>query len=323
MDPLMDFSRPRYERLMRLAHDQHVQMLRAWGSGMPETDTFYDLCDRYGIMVLQEWPTAWNSHTMQPYDVLQDTVVRNTLRLRNHPSLAMWGAGNESDKPFGRAINMMGRVAHELDGTRAFHRGEPWGGSRHDYTSDWLRQHIDHNLNFKEIFIGEFGMNCVPNYESVLRYLPADERDVWPPTPDGTFARHTPVFNTKGGLERLQQFSAYFVDGDRMEEFIFGSQMAQATVIRSTMELNRTRWPDCTGVLYYKLNDNYPAASWATVDWYGAPKIGHYIIQDAMTPLMATVRLASDAAHGHGAAGEFPDAWQAHRRTGFRRGRSR
>lgn len=58
--------------------------------------------------------------------MLQETVERNTKRLRNHPSLIMWGAGNESDKPFGPAIDMMGRLSIELDGTRPFHRGEAW-----------------------------------------------------------------------------------------------------------------------------------------------------------------------------------------------------
>jgi beta-mannosidase len=37
----------------------------------------------------------------------------------------------------------------------------------------------------------------------------------------------------------------------------------------------------------YKLNDNYPAASWSTVDWYGAPKIGHFFVQNAFAPLHA------------------------------------
>lgn len=58
MDPLMDFSRGRYDWFLSLAAAQHIQMLRAWGCGMPETDDFYDLCDRKGIMVFQEWPTS-------------------------------------------------------------------------------------------------------------------------------------------------------------------------------------------------------------------------------------------------------------------------
>ena len=81
MDALMDFSREKYDRLLSIAKSQHIQMMRAWGGGLPETDDFYELCDKYGIMVIQEWPTAWNSHNTQPFDMLQETVVRNMKRV--------------------------------------------------------------------------------------------------------------------------------------------------------------------------------------------------------------------------------------------------
>ncbi len=287
MDPLMDFSYERYDRFISLAQSQHIQMFRGWGSGMPETDAFYDLCNRKGIMVLQEWPTAWNSHLEQPFDMLEETVRLNTLRLRNNPSLVMWGAGNESSNPFGTAIDMMGRYSVELDGTRPFHRGEPWGGSIHNYDCYWGRQPLDRNLRLTADFIGEFGLACMPDLESVLRYLPEDEKDVWPPAPDGALAHHTPIFNTAEDMSRLEQYSSYFMPQDSLEHFIIGSQLSQATGVRHPLELNRTRWPECAGCLYYKMNDNYPAASWSCADWYGAPKIGHYIFQDAFSPLHA------------------------------------
>jgi beta-mannosidase len=298
MDALMDFSYERYERFINLAADQHIQMLRAWGSGMPETDEFYDLCNRKGIMVLQEWPTAWNSHKegWQPYDILEETVRLNTLRLRNNPSLVMWGAGNESDSPSGKAIDMMGRYAVELDGTRAFHRAEPWGGSLHNYDVYWGRKPLDYWLKWENleahiqvpgVFIGEFGIASYPIYESVLRFMPDDEQDVWPAPEDGSFAHHTPVFNQKGDMIRLRQYSEYFMPGETMEDFVKGSQLSQATGVRHPLELARCRWPKTTGALYYKLNDNYPAASWSTVDWYGTPKLAHYVIQDAFAPLHA------------------------------------
>ena len=294
LDALMDFSRERYERFLKLAAQQHIQMLRPWGSGMPETDDFYDLCDRYGILVMQEWPTAWNSHVTQPYGMLEETVRLNTLRLRNHPSLAMWGAGNESGKPFGPAIDMMGRLSIELDGTRPFHRGEGWGGSMHNYGCWWGREHLDHNLNMTSIFFGEFGLACSPSYESVQRYLPEEEKDLWPPREDGAFAYHTPIFNTSEDISRLVQYADYFVPEDcTLEEFTIGSQLSQAVGIRHTLERARCRWPESTGVLYYKLTDNYPAASWASVDWYGAPKIGHYVFQDAFAPLHACLLFSS------------------------------
>jgi beta-mannosidase len=298
LDPLMDFRRERYDRFLSLARDQHCQMLRAWGAGMPETDDFYDLCDRYGILVMQEWPTAGNSHETQPFGLLKETVRRNMLRLRNRASLAIYTGGNESSRPFGRTIDMMGRLSIELDGTRAFHRTEPWGGSRHDYSSYWGRQSLDAHLRQEADFYGEFGMACMPVYESVQRYLPEDEKTQWPPPPDGAFAFHTPVFNTAMCLLRLTQFAQYFVPKDStMQAFGMGTQLAQAVCLRHQLERARSRWPHCTGAIYYKLNDNFPAASWSTVDWYGAPKLGHSFVQDALAPLHALVRF--DSVHQH------------------------
>jgi beta-mannosidase len=294
MDPLMDFSRARYDRFLSLARDQHCQMVRGWGSGMPETDEFYDLCDRYGIMVMQEWPTAWNSHETQPYGMLEETVRLNTLRLRNRPSLVMWGAGNESGKPFGRAIDMMGRLALELDGTRPFHRGEPWGGSLHNYDSYWGRQPLDEHLRKEADFFGEYGLACFPVYESVQRYLPDNEKQVWPPPADGAFAFHTPIFNTVQCLSRIGQFAHTFAPKNgSMEQFVIGSQMAQVVCLRHQYDRARSRWPQCTGSLYYKLNDNFPAASWSTADWYGAPKMSHYFMKQVLAPLHACLTFST------------------------------
>ncbi|MCY3833387.1 MAG: beta-mannosidase [Chloroflexi bacterium] len=285
LDTLLRFEAERYERFLQMARDSHMQLLRAWGSGMPETDEFYDLADRYGVMVLQEWPTAWNSHRIQPYEILEETVRHNTIRLRNHPSLVMWGGGNESGEPFGEAIDMMGRYSVELDGTRPFHRGEPWGGSIHSYHVFWQRQPLETNLSLAATFIGEFGLASAPNYESVARYLPVDELDGWPPASEGGFTHHMPVFNLKHEQAIMSQYVADFVPNDSLQNFILGMQMAQATGMRHTLELARTRWPEATGVCYYKLTDNNPAASWATVDWYGAPKIAYHILRGAYRPL--------------------------------------
>jgi len=293
MDSSMNFSRERYERFLSLAALQHVQLLRAWGSGMPETDDFYDLADRMGIMVMQEWPTAWNSHDDQPYDMLEETVRLNTLRIRNHPALALYAGGNESDRPFGPAIDMMGRYNIELDGTRTFHRGEPWGGSVHNYGSYWGNQSLNANLNLHPVFLGEFGLASFPSLQSVRKYLPDDEENLWPAPADGSFIHHTPTFNTYGDMDRLTRLSGYFTAGDTMERFIEGTQIAQATGVRHTLESARANWPYSTGALFYKINDNYPAASWSTVDWYGAPKFAAYIVQDAFTPLTGTAQFPS------------------------------
>ncbi len=228
---------------------------------------------------------------MQPYGALEETVRRNTLRLRNHPALAMWGGGNESPNPYGTAIDMMGRQAIELDGTRPFHRGEPWGGSQHPYYSWWGIQPFDDNLEIIADFLGEFGLASVPNLESVQRYLPAEELGSWPPADDGVFAYHMPLFNTANDFTRLQACASAFVEGfgESLEQFIIATQIAQGTGVRHTNEIARARYPLCGGSLYYKMNDNFPAVSWSTADWYGVAKLSHYIMQDSLAPLLAAV----------------------------------
>ena len=81
--------------------------------------------------------------------------------------------------------------------------------------------------------------------------------------------------------------SQYFTAGKTMERFVVGTQLGQTVGVRHTLERARTLWPQSTGALYYKLNDNSPAASWSTVDWYGVPKLSHYFIQNSFAPLLA------------------------------------
>jgi beta-mannosidase len=132
----------------------------------------------------------------------------------------------------------------------------------------------------------------------VQRFLPEDEKNLWPATPDKSLAYHTPIFNTAEDYNRLTRMSQYFTAGKTMERFVVGTQLAQAVGVRHALERARTRWPECTGALYYKLNDNCPAASWSTVDWYGAPKIAHYWIQDSFAPLTAVALFPKSTSNG-------------------------
>lgn len=303
MDALLDFSRERYERFLSVARHQNIQMIRAWGGGMPETDAFYELCDEKGIMVMQEWPTAWNSHETQPFDILKETVALNTVRLRNHPSLVMWGGGNESDKPYGKAIDMMGCLSVELDGSRPFHRAEAWGGSRHNYNCWWDEMHLNHNLNMTAPFWGEFGVPSLPHAETVRKYLDG-EKYVWQPDKESAFTHHTPIFGTNGEISRLGQYAGYFTSMETLDDAVFGSQMSQVVGVRHTLERARTMWPNTTGALYYKLNDNYPGLSWSSIDYYGAVKPLHYFARRAFEP--ATTVLLFDRTNMAGQEVKIP-----------------
>ena len=294
-DALMRFTKENYDLTLSRAHEQGVQLLRSWGGGMPETDVFYDLCDEYGIAVYQEWPTAWDSYTRQPAEVLYETVERNTRRLRNRPSLIMWGGGNEGAAALTQPVlNNMGRLTLENDGTRPWHRQDPYGANtNHHYNVYWNGFPLDTNLSASETFIGEFGLPSFPNRESMLKYATEEEIAQWPIQKDGTVMHHTPFFGgaqnpwASTDVDIISGYAKDFIELDSVESLITGSQLAQTVGMRHTLDLNRTLWPNTTGICYYKINDIYPAESWGTVDWYGAPKIAYYFFQDAYEPLTA------------------------------------
>src|SRR5438132_4375635 len=117
----------RYERLLALARDAHVNLLRVWGGGLLEREVFYDLCDRFGIMVWQEFPQSSSGLAGTPLlgakaahppsagtrggprcdfdnrpatdeaylDLIHEQAPALLARRRNHPSLVLWCGGNE------------------------------------------------------------------------------------------------------------------------------------------------------------------------------------------------------------------------------------
>ncbi len=293
LDALMDFKRERYAHFLGLAADQHVNFMRAWGGGIPETDDFYDWCDRLGIMIMQEWPTCWGSHANQPREALEETVRRNTLRLRNRPSLVMWCGGNETSSELDHeTMRMMGRLAIELDDTRPFHRTDPLGGSTHDHIvwNGWTPAYsFDYYAGLNDRLLSEFGLASAPVVPSMQRYMPEAEQQPWPPAVGESFYAHLPAFDTRDEMRILSEFAGSFVTCDSMESFTIGTQLAQIVSLRHKMERARCHWPQQTGVVTYKLNDVYPGVSWSTIDWYGVPKPSHYFTANAYAPLAVYV----------------------------------
>ena len=299
-DALLRCTKERYDRFLELAKHQNLQLLRAWGGGLPESDYFYRKCDELGLMVQQEWPTCWDSPKTQPTDALTETVRINTVRLRNHASLVRWAGGNELSATDEPSIKEMGRIAFELDGTRPFHRTSPYAGSLHNYDTFWLMEEMDSALNLRAPFIGEFGMASSPNYESVARYVPKEELAL-PVTRDAKncFQYHTPRFNefywpeSFNDMDHLLKRAVEFFPVNTIEDFISGTQLAQSVAVRHTLEAQRADSPKAAGVCYYKLTDVYPACSWSTVDYYGVPKIPYYVFKDGFAPLHAMLLIRS------------------------------
>ena len=299
-DALMRFSDERYDRFLILAKEQNLQLLRAWGGGMPESDYFYDKCDELGLLVQQEWPTCWDSPKTQPIEELSETVTLNTIRIRNHPSLVRWAGGNELSATDEPCINKMAQLAVSLDGTRPFHKTSPYAGSLHNYDTYWMMENMDNAINLRAPFIGEFGMASCPNIGSVARYVPEEELSKPISRDEKTaFNYHTPRFNEflwpeqYNDMDHLLMRAKEFFDINSLDDFILGTQLAQSVAICHTLEAARAAYPAATGICYYKLTDVYPACSWSTVDYYGVPKMPYYTIKEAFKPVHAMLEIKS------------------------------
>ena len=105
---------------------------------------------------------------------------------------------------------------------QGFHRTSPWGGALHNYSTYWDMQDIEVSLNLRSHFMGEFGMASAPNHRSVMRYLPKEEAEQWPPSRFGSFGHHTPRFNQlePDDMAHLSKRVPEFCAGDTMESFI-------------------------------------------------------------------------------------------------------
>lgn len=92
----------RYETIAHLlesAKEANMNMLRVWGGGVYESDTFYDLADEYGIMIWQDFMFACSMYPTNTefLDSVRDEVVQNVERLKHHPSIVLWAGNNENE----------------------------------------------------------------------------------------------------------------------------------------------------------------------------------------------------------------------------------
>lgn len=86
-----------YEDTISAAVFANFNMLRVWGGGQFDHDIFYDLCDRNGLLI---WHDLMFACAMYPgsqdiYDNIRQEMIDNLLRLRHHPSIALWNGNNE------------------------------------------------------------------------------------------------------------------------------------------------------------------------------------------------------------------------------------
>jgi len=291
-DAMLRLDRRRQERFLQIARQSHIQYIRVWGGGPIENDDLYDLCDELGILVQQEFSfTGANRIANIPSLHAIDTTEYMVPRLRNRPSLAVWCAANEI-KGFGRLVEVFGRRVLELDGTRDYWRSDPHFGKKHWYGVYWQDAPL---LDYRKavesreggpapVAFTEFGLSSPASSQTWRRILSPQALAEWPIGENSEFVHHTPTFIYLH-VQKMMRYARDFLEPKRIEDLVAGMQLSQGVGLKLVIDHMRSRKPNTTQITFYKLTENYPASSWATIDYYGIPKASHYFTKHAYAPV--------------------------------------
>ena len=283
VDQLLRLDRGRYDRLLTLARDAHFNLLRVWGGGLYETDDFYDLCDRYGILAWQEFLSN-RSFSRIDRDNFLEGAASAVYRLRNHPSLTFWCGGNEfdpDDTGSKEVIDALGELLAKLDPSREFHRASPYKGDDHHW-GVWHVQEPYTTYRIVRPFRSEAGVNTFPVPEDYVRFTPKAEQ--WPL--DTTFVEYHGEYNTGFmHVKKLMRYADEFGASVSADDVIKKSELYQALANSFNLEYCREHKYQNSGLLIWQYDDIWPCISWSMVDWYGAPKPSYYFQKRAASPV--------------------------------------
>ncbi|MGB9623583.1 MAG: LamG-like jellyroll fold domain-containing protein [Phycisphaerae bacterium] len=288
-DPMLQQDPRKYDHILELARRGGIEMFRAWGGGIIESDIFYDKCDEKGLLVYQEFPFCWQPPDFPLTDgrAVDEQFARVIKRNRNHPSLVMWGGGNENGFSAGadEGLFLVGRRCRQYDPTRPFHRTDPWGGSIHNWGVFHAGEPIDQSFTkWHSPWLGEFGCPSMNNWDETLKFLPESKLKTWPPDPkDGGIVMHMNQFGL-GDMVKVMRYADYGPIAD-WRTYIEYSQMAQGDEIAFAAGVQRAgSFNDKGGLWFYKMTDLFPGHSWAVVGFYGHPKLSYYRAKQVYAP---------------------------------------
>ncbi len=315
-------TRDRLRAVLDLCCDAHCNMLRIWGGGIYESPDFYELCDEMGIMVWQDFMYACGLYPQNEAFLAQARAEAEWVvpALRGHPCLALWAGDNENDCAYGWSEGEPDRylknritrqvlpgVVSRLDPTRPYIPSSPFNPSGHGDPNGAAEGDVhlwDHSKRARDPmyftdqskFLSEIGRICPANLSTTQRFLAPE--DQWPPQ-NKAWEHHVGTIPTsdfeRRGKTDLGVRNLIGRDAESLEEYIAASQYGQAWCLGEWIERARRRKPECGGILWWNIFDNWPEHVDAVVDYYFGKKVGYTAVQRASEPLLPSIAHADDA----------------------------
>jgi beta-mannosidase len=302
------------ERLVADCAEANFNCLRVWGGGYYPDDCFYDACDRHGILVWQDLMFACNVYDLN--DSFENNIIcetrDNVRRIRHHACLGLWCGNNEMEWGWADWDRLKGhRPKYKADYVKIFEMILPrtvkkydpqtyyWfsspssGGSLDDPNSfdrgDCHYWEVWHsNKPFTEYrkhyfrFCSEYGFQSFPCMKTIESFSEEEDRNIFSEVMES---------HQKNGLANSKIFSyisGYFKYPRDLDSIAYISQILQLKAIQYGVEHWRRNRGRCMGSIYWQLNDCWPVASWASIDYFGRWKALHYGAKRFYRPFMAS-----------------------------------
>ena len=298
--------------LLESAKAVNMNMIRVWGGGQYEPDYFYELCDELGLMVWQDFMFSCMLYpsNREFMDDLTIELTQQVRRLSHHACIALWCGDNEVIGSIGwypetkanreryvanytRVNSLIERVVEDEDPGRRFWPSSPslgyldfsdgWHSDTRGDTHFWQVWHeaapFERAREVNPRFASEFGFQSFTSMNVIETFSNPEDRN--PSSP----VMESHQRNTGGNARILETMTRYFRFPRDFDQMVFLSQVQQGLAIKTAIEYWRSTKPRCMGTLYWQINDTYPVASWASLDYGGQWKLLHYMAKRFFLPV--------------------------------------
>lgn len=303
-------TRERTDMLLASAQEAHHNCIRIWGGGYFPDDFFYDVCDERGLVIWHDFMFACASYEMSDaFEANVSAEIRqNIRRLRSHPSIGLWCGNNEmeteyemkfsvkSKKQFYDYIRLyeyiIPKIVEEEDPAAFYWPSSPSSGGNFEnsnaenvgdvhYWGVWhgnepFTAYRKHHYRF----LSEFGFQSFPALQTVRRFTEPQDRNVY------SRVMELHQRNTSANGKILNYLSQTYLYPRDFDQLLYCSQLLQAEAIRYGVEHFRRFRGTCMGTVVWQLNDIWPVASWASLDYYGNWKALHYAEKRMFAPVL-------------------------------------
>ncbi|MBQ5840861.1 MAG: hypothetical protein IIW40_02785 [Clostridia bacterium] len=293
-----------YREQLTYVKDANMNLLRVWGGGYVNKESFFDICDELGLMIWQEFPLACNEYPDEPayLAVLEKEAVSIVKRLRTHPCVVIWCGGNELFNGWSgmtdqhHALRLLDTVCYLQDRYTPFLMTAPLNGMGHgpygNYDTAAHKEYITTLVNSHFTAYTEFGCSGMPSAE-YLRSFMSEEDFADCNENNATWVAH---HGFKAWFPdcwcRTPEIDYYFGGYTSVEDLCNKSAFVQSMCYRSAFEEMRRQWPCCSMALNWCFNEPWPTAgNNSLLSWPAKPKQAYYAVQKAMRPQLASLRV--------------------------------